>query len=79
MMDSLSDVLQKRHEDYETARHIMYNMHDIFGGHAVWAKQAAIKSLMSCKQKRGTPISDHMLKLIGFFVGCSNQWNIYQF
>ncbi|GMN44759.1 hypothetical protein TIFTF001_013952 [Ficus carica] len=56
MMGSILKVLQKRHEVYENARQIMDNLQDMFGGLAVWVKQAAIKSLMSCKKKWDTPI-----------------------
>ncbi|XP_024031025.1 uncharacterized protein LOC112094433 [Morus notabilis] len=35
MMASMSTVLQVQHEDYKTARQIMDNLEDMFGGQAV--------------------------------------------
>ncbi|KAL5550903.1 hypothetical protein UlMin_001079 [Ulmus minor] len=66
MMASMNIVLQKQHEGYLNARDIMYNVEDMFGGQFVLVRQAAVRNLMNCKHKPGTPIKDHMLTVIGY-------------
>ena len=44
----------------------MHNDEDIFGGQSVLVRQAAVRNLMNCKHKSGTPIKDHMLNVIGY-------------
>ncbi|KAL5543263.1 hypothetical protein UlMin_010973 [Ulmus minor] len=66
MMASMDSVLQKQHEGYLNARDIMHNVEDMFGGQYVLVRQAAIRNLMNCKHKPGTPIKDHMLTVIGY-------------
>ena len=66
MMDSMNNVLQKQHEGYLNARDIMHNVEDMFGGQSVLVRQAAVRNLMNCKHKPGTPIKDHMLTVIGY-------------
>ncbi|KAL5546650.1 hypothetical protein UlMin_006337 [Ulmus minor] len=61
MMASMNSVLQKQHEGYHNAMEIMQNVEDMFGGQSVLVRQAAIRNLMNCKHKLGTPIKDHML------------------
>ena len=68
MMAIMNNVLQKQHEGYLNARDIMHNIEDIFGGQSVLVRQAAIRNLMNCKHKPGTPIKDHMLTVIGYLV-----------
>ena len=67
MLASMSNALQKQHESYITAREIMDNLEDMFGGQESLARQKAITSLMICKQKAGTPVKSHMIKMMGFF------------
>ncbi|KAL5545416.1 hypothetical protein UlMin_005103 [Ulmus minor] len=66
MMASMNRVLQKQHEGYLNARDIMHNVEDMFGGQSVLVHQAAVRNLMNCKHKPGTPIEDHMLTFIPF-------------
>ncbi|GMN70437.1 hypothetical protein TIFTF001_039481 [Ficus carica] len=61
---SMSNVLQKQHEEYQTARQIMDNLEEIFGEQTIQAKTNAIKGLMNCRQKVGTPIKEHMMKVM---------------
>ncbi|GMN61401.1 hypothetical protein TIFTF001_030485 [Ficus carica] len=58
---SMSNVLQKQHEEHETSRQIMDNLEEMFGEQTIQAKTDAIKGLMNCKQKFGTPIKEHMM------------------
>ncbi|GMN67786.1 hypothetical protein TIFTF001_036844 [Ficus carica] len=48
---SMSNVLQKQHEELQTARQIMDNLEEIFGKQTIKAKTDAIKGLMNCRQK----------------------------
>ncbi|KAL5557048.1 hypothetical protein UlMin_039284 [Ulmus minor] len=64
MMANMNSVLQKQHEGYLNARDIMHNVEGIFGGQSVLVCQAAVRNLMNCKHKPGTPIKDHMLTMI---------------
>ncbi|KAL5577811.1 hypothetical protein UlMin_019510 [Ulmus minor] len=66
MMASMNSVLQKQHEGYLNAMDIMHNVEDMFGGQFVLVRQAAVRDLMNCKHKPGTPIKDHMLAVIGY-------------
>ncbi|KAL5580166.1 hypothetical protein UlMin_012608 [Ulmus minor] len=44
----------------------MHNVEDMFGGQYVLVRQAAVRNLMNCKHKPGTPIKDHMITVIGY-------------
>ncbi|KAL5568561.1 hypothetical protein UlMin_025136 [Ulmus minor] len=66
MMASMNSVFQKQHEGYLNARDIMHNVEDIFGGQSVLVRQAAVRNLMNCKHKFGTPVKDHMLTMIRY-------------
>ncbi|KAL5555849.1 hypothetical protein UlMin_038085 [Ulmus minor] len=44
----------------------MHNVEDMFGSQSVLVRQAAVRNLMNCKHKHGTPIKDHMLTVIGY-------------
>ncbi|KAL5546646.1 hypothetical protein UlMin_006333 [Ulmus minor] len=68
MMASKDSVLQKQHEGYHNVMEIMQNVEDMFGGQSVLVRQAAIRNLMNCKHKLGTPVKDHMLTVIGYLV-----------
>ncbi|GMN20309.1 hypothetical protein TIFTF001_048729 [Ficus carica] len=63
---SMSNVLQKQHEEHQTARQIMDNLEEMFGEQTIQAKTDAIKGLMNCRQKVGTPIKEHMMKVMAY-------------
>ncbi|XP_024029850.1 uncharacterized protein LOC112094069 [Morus notabilis] len=66
MMESMSTVLQAQHEDYITARQIMDNLEDMFGGQAAKKCREALSNLINYRQKAGSSIKEHMLKLMGY-------------
>ncbi|XP_024025858.1 uncharacterized protein LOC112092886 [Morus notabilis] len=66
MMASMSTVLQAQHEDYITAHQIMDNLEDMFGGQAIEKCQEAISNLINYRQKAGSSIKEHMLKVMGY-------------
>ncbi|GMN35631.1 hypothetical protein TIFTF001_042256 [Ficus carica] len=63
---SMSNVLQTQHEEHQTARQIMDNLEEMFGEQTIQAKTDAIKGLMNCRQKVGTPIKEHMMKVMAY-------------
>ncbi|GMN29561.1 hypothetical protein TIFTF001_041340 [Ficus carica] len=63
---SMSNVLQKQHEEHQTARQIMDNLEEMFGEQIIQAKSDAIKGLMNCRQKDRTPIKEHMMKVMAY-------------
>ncbi|XP_024022402.1 uncharacterized protein LOC112091895 [Morus notabilis] len=44
----------------------MDNLEEMFGEQTIQAKTEAIKGLMNCKQKVGTPIKEHMMKIMAY-------------
>ncbi|KAL5583074.1 hypothetical protein UlMin_015516 [Ulmus minor] len=44
----------------------MHNVEDMFGGQSMLVRQVAVRNLMNCKHKLGTPIKDHMPIVIGY-------------
>ncbi|GMN59941.1 hypothetical protein TIFTF001_029032 [Ficus carica] len=63
---SMSNVLQKQHEEHQTARQINNNLEEMFGEQTIQAKTDAIKGLMNCRQKVGTPIKEHMMIVMAY-------------
>ena len=47
---------------------IMDNLEDMFGGQEKLAWQSAITSIINSKQKKGSPVKNHRLMLMDFFV-----------
>ncbi|XP_024031745.1 uncharacterized protein LOC112094602 [Morus notabilis] len=66
MMASMSTMLQAQHKDYITARQIMDNLEDMFGGQAAEKRQEALSNLINYRQKAGSSIKEHMLKVMGY-------------
>ena len=67
-MASMNSVLQKQREGYLNAMDIMHNVDDMFGGQFVLVQQVAVCNLMNCKHKPGTPIKDHILTMIKYWL-----------
>ncbi|GMN58490.1 hypothetical protein TIFTF001_027577 [Ficus carica] len=44
----------------------MENLDEMFGEQTIQAKIDAIKGLMNCKQNVGTPIKEHMMKIMAY-------------
>ncbi|XP_017632659.1 uncharacterized protein LOC108475181 [Gossypium arboreum] len=61
-------VFLKQHKNVCTAKEIRANFEDSLGGQVALAQLSAITNLMNSQQKIGTPVKEHMLKLMGFFV-----------
>ncbi|GMN51423.1 hypothetical protein TIFTF001_020581 [Ficus carica] len=63
---SMSNVLQKQHEEHETARQIMDNLEGMFGEQTIQTKTDTFKGLMNCKENVGTPNNEHMMKIMAY-------------
>lgn len=67
IIGSISPTLQTQHEALANAKEIMDSLEQMFGGQETLARQTAIANIMNSKMKPGTPVKDHMLKLMGYF------------
>ena len=60
----MSNVLQQQHERMLSAYDIMLNLKEMFGEQSHAARQVAMKALLNTKMAEGTPVQDHVLKMI---------------
>ncbi|GMN58457.1 hypothetical protein TIFTF001_027556 [Ficus carica] len=73
---SMSNVLQKQHEEHQTVRQIMDNLEEMFGEQTIQAKTDAIKGLMNCRQKVGTPFKEHMMTIMAYLSEAQASYNL---
>ncbi|XP_077251813.1 uncharacterized protein LOC143891045 [Tasmannia lanceolata] len=66
ILSSMSNVLQQQYIGMRTSSEIMINLKELFGEQHCAARLIAIKGLVSTKMVEGTPVRDHMLKMMGF-------------
>ncbi|KAF5176134.1 hypothetical protein FRX31_034279 [Thalictrum thalictroides] len=66
ILASMSNVLQHRHQNFATATEIMENLQEMFGEQNRAKRQIAMKNLMSTKMAEGTPVREHILKMIDY-------------
>ena len=55
---------QHQYERMSTTYDIMFNLKEMFGDQTHAARQVAMKALLNTKMAEGTPILDHVLKMI---------------
>ncbi|XP_075507983.1 uncharacterized protein LOC142544833 [Primulina tabacum] len=67
ILGSISNVLQQKHQNMDTATKIMDSLQEMFEHQGRQARQAAIRTIMNMRMKPGTPVRDHMLALIAQF------------
>ncbi|XP_075491014.1 uncharacterized protein LOC142529475 isoform X1 [Primulina tabacum] len=67
ILGSISNVLQQKHQNMDTATKIMESLQEMFEHQGRQARQAAIRTIMNMRMKPGTPVRDHMLALIAQF------------
>lgn len=65
ILASMSNVLQHQHQAMPTAYEMMYNLKELFGHQSRVARRIAMKSVMSATMAEGTPVRDHVLKMMG--------------
>ncbi|KAK5774874.1 hypothetical protein PVK06_042736 [Gossypium arboreum] len=72
MLASVNNTFYQQLESCKTAKAIIDKLLDklenMFGGQAILAQQSTITSLMNSQQKSDTPVKDHMIALMGYFV-----------
>ncbi|XP_077242511.1 uncharacterized protein LOC143883025 [Tasmannia lanceolata] len=66
ILGSMSNLLQQQHIGIDVASDIMLNIKEIFGEQHRTTRLLAIRGLISTKMVEGTPVRDHMLKMIGY-------------
>ena len=66
ILASMTNVLQKQCQGLVTAKDMMFHLKEMFGEQSRSARQTAMKKLMSTKMVEGTPVREHVLKMISF-------------
>ncbi|GMP58885.1 hypothetical protein CsSME_00022388 [Camellia sinensis var. sinensis] len=66
ILASMTNVLQKQHGGVPTAKDMMVNLKEMFGEQSRSARQTEMKGFMSTKMVEGTPVREHVLKMISF-------------
>ena len=64
ILASMSNILQHHHENMATAYDMMMNLKEMFGEQNRAGRQVAMKALLNTKMAEGTPVQDHVLKMI---------------
>ncbi|XP_058202854.1 uncharacterized protein LOC131317313 [Rhododendron vialii] len=64
ILASMSNILQHQHQSMETTYDMMLNLKDMFGDQNRAAGLVTMKELVSITHVEGTPIRDHILKMI---------------
>lgn len=67
MLASMSNVLQTQHEQMDTASDIMLSLSEMFADKSRPARQAALRTIMNTRMAEGTPVREHMLKMMDCF------------
>lgn len=66
MLASMSNVLQDQHQNFSTAKDILVNVTEMFGEQNRAVRQMAMKGLLNTRMFEGTPVKDHVIKMMGF-------------
>ncbi|KAL6501341.1 hypothetical protein OROHE_024988 [Orobanche hederae] len=73
ILTSLTNVLHHQHQTMGTAAEMMKNITEIYGHQNRAARQNAMRVLMTTQISEGTPISEHVLKMMSH---SENYWTI---
>ena len=65
MLASIAGVLQHQFQSNDSAS-IMDSLKGMFGDHGRPARKVSMQRLMGAKMAEGTPVREHILKMIGF-------------
>ncbi|XP_077237282.1 uncharacterized protein LOC143878954 [Tasmannia lanceolata] len=66
ILRSMSNVLQQQHVGMASSIDIMYNLMEMFGQQNRSVRKIGIKGLVSTKIMEGTPVRDHVLKMMDY-------------
>ena len=64
ILASMSNILQHQHENMATTYDMMMNLKEMFGEQNRARRQVAMRALLNTKMAEGTPVRDHVLKMI---------------
>ena len=64
ILASMSNILQHQHENMATAYDMMMKLKEMFGDQNRAGRQVAMKALLNTKMSKGTPVRDHVLRMI---------------
>ena len=67
ILASLNEVLQSQHQSMSTSSAMLLSLQEMFGVHSRSAKQTVMKQIMNTRMSEGTPVRDHMIKMIRLF------------
>ena len=65
ILASMSNVLQHQHQAMATAYDMIWNLKSMFGDQNRAARQVAMRAIMNSQMAEGTPVRDHVLKMMG--------------
>ena len=66
MLASMAGVLQHQFQSNDSASAIMMSLKEMFGKHGRPARQIVMQKIMNAKILEGTPVREHVLKMISF-------------
>ena len=67
ILASLNEVLQSQHQSMSTSSAMLLSLQEMFGVQSRLAKQMVMKQIMNTRMSEGTPVRDHMIKMIRLF------------
>ncbi|KAL5560676.1 hypothetical protein UlMin_036887 [Ulmus minor] len=67
MLASMSNVLQQQHQGMRTAVDVMASLQAMFGETSTRARFEMVKAIMNSRMKLGTPVRDHLLRIMAHF------------
>ena len=71
---SMSNILQHQHQSMETAYDMILNLREMFGEQNRAARMVAFSELMNITHVEGTPIRDHVLKMMALLNELEMLW-----
>ncbi|PON40121.1 hypothetical protein PanWU01x14_299730, partial [Parasponia andersonii] len=63
----MSNILQQQYRGIDTAVDIMLSVNEMFVSLSCQARNEATSAFMNLRQKKGTPVREHMMKVIVYF------------
>ncbi|KAK4727159.1 hypothetical protein R3W88_032076 [Solanum pinnatisectum] len=63
---SIANVLKHQHQSMASAYDMLKSLKEMFGEQNCAAKQTAMKALLTTKMVEGSPVKDHMLKMMSY-------------
>ena len=66
MLASMAGVLQHQFQSIDSDSAIMTNLKEMFGEHGRSARQIDMQKIMNANMLEGTPVREHVLKMISF-------------